>query len=129
MSSATPLQRVTLPAQPRQSVNRSQTPAAASRGHQMVAQALPGSSRRQPPQPSNIPGSAQNYGAISSGIKVGRAGTSESMDLSQGFPRYPSMLETIFGLSRLTRITDTILHQARRSVDQSAGSRAPFPAN
>ncbi|KAJ9613322.1 hypothetical protein H2200_003264 [Cladophialophora chaetospira] len=87
-TSATPMQRAELPVGARLSVNRSQIPTTASRSHLAAGPPLPGSSRRQQIQQVKMPGSAQNYGAISSGMKVGRAGATGSLDMSQSYDQY-----------------------------------------
>ena len=86
------MQRAALPAGARLSVNRSQIPTTASRNHLAAVHPLPGSSRRQQVQQVKMPGSAQNYGAIGSGAKGGRAGTAGSLDMGRSYGQYAGMI-------------------------------------
>ncbi|OQV05030.1 hypothetical protein CLAIMM_09831 [Cladophialophora immunda] len=101
-TSGTPLQRTASPAQPRPGVNQSGIPATGSHSPLPDSHHLLGSSRHQHNHSSKVANATLSYSAISSGMKVGRAGTSGSIDLGPRFNKYAGRSD----LPRCTLETD-----------------------
>lgn len=78
---ATPAYVAPSPGEARTRINQSQIPLMVARTQSSSAPNVPGSSRRQSVHPAKNPRSAQRFGGITSGMRVGRAGTSGSVEV------------------------------------------------